>query len=94
MLESPLLTIDEAAALLRCGRTRVFELIAEGRIERAPKFGKKTTVKRASVLACIDEPIEPASPLPPKRFRPRPQTVSALRAAFRTGALNGAGSDG
>ena len=51
--DGPTITIQRAAELLHCGRTRVFDLITRGEIEVAPKFGRRTTVVTASVLAAL-----------------------------------------
>jgi hypothetical protein len=53
MNDGPTITIARAAELLHCGRTRVFELIRQGQILVAPKFGRKTTVVTESVLRAI-----------------------------------------
>lgn len=53
MSDGPTVTIARAAELLHCGRTRVFELIASGQIEVAPKFGRKTVVVTESVLRAL-----------------------------------------
>lgn len=55
-LDGPAVTVERAAELLQCKRTRVFELLAEGRLKRAPKFGRKTTVRLDSVLTCLEVP--------------------------------------
>lgn len=52
-VDGPTITIERATELLHCGRTRVFALIASGEIEAAPKFGRKTTVVTASVVAAL-----------------------------------------
>lgn len=46
-----LLTVDEAAAVLRCSRDRVFDLINAGEITAAPRTGRKRCVTKASVEA-------------------------------------------
>lgn len=48
-----LLTIEETAAELHCHRAQVFKLIAQGRLQVAPKIGKRTMVLRSSLLALI-----------------------------------------
>lgn len=87
-LDGPLVTIERACELLHCRRTRLFELIAEGRLARGPRFGKKTTLTRESVLRCIEAPIKIA----PKPGRPRRNSTAAAeaaRAAFRRGLESG-----
>lgn len=51
MSVSPNVTVEEAAELLHCGRSRVFELLADGRLQRGPKFGRQTVITRESVEA-------------------------------------------
>lgn len=50
----PSLDVAQAAELLHCRKTRIYELMSEGQIERAPKLGRKTTVVTRSVLRLID----------------------------------------
>lgn len=47
------LRVEEAAALIGCGRTKIFELIREGRL-RTVKLGSRTIVPRAEVLRLLD----------------------------------------
>ena len=42
-------SIEQAGELLGCGRSRVYELIASGTLEAAPKFGRQLRIYRASV---------------------------------------------
>lgn len=56
----------EVCELLGCGKTRVFELLAEGVLQRAPKFGRRLRIMRGSVLAALLTP-----PGGPKARRPR-----------------------
>lgn len=46
---SPVISVDEACELLGCKRTRLFELLANGTLERAPRFGRQVRIYRASV---------------------------------------------
>jgi excisionase family DNA binding protein len=50
--ESPLLTVPEAAAWLRCGRQRVDDLLSQGRLIRH-KDGARTLVSRAELAAYV-----------------------------------------
>lgn len=89
MTESPVVTIDQAMELLHCSRSRVFELLQEGRLVRAPKVGRATVIFRDSVLAIFD--FDPASKGPAKRTRTkRPsRSVSQLVAELRAVSING-----
>jgi hypothetical protein len=42
-------SVDAAGEILGCRRTRVFELLAAGVLERAPRFGRAIRIFRASV---------------------------------------------
>jgi excisionase family DNA binding protein len=48
--ESEFLTVDEAAAILRSSRQRVYDLLSDGRLERF-KDGSRVLVRRADVVA-------------------------------------------
>ena len=76
----PSLTVEEAAAQLRCGRNRVFELLAEGRLQRAPKFGRKTVITRESVdlLASGEEPQAPKRRRAPRSGKQLAELIRAL----------------
>jgi excisionase family DNA binding protein len=50
---SALLTVDEAAAELRCKRRRVFELLADNTLVRGPKYGRQTVITAESVAAAL-----------------------------------------
>lgn len=69
MTTPPLLTVDEAATLLRCRRTKVFELIAKGVLVKAPRFGKQTTVYAQSVFDLLEKSFDPPAPARRRRAR-------------------------
>jgi|GEM_PF-4508836 len=77
--DGPAITVDRAAELLLCGRTRVFEFLNEGRLKRAPNFGRKTSVPLASVLACVEGAARPTS----KKHRPARKKAGYSREDFR-----------
>lgn len=52
-------TIAEAGQILGCSERRAWDLLAEGRLVRAPAFGRKTLVTRASVDALLVQPAAP-----------------------------------
>jgi excisionase family DNA binding protein len=52
-LESPFLTIPEAAAVLRSKRQRVDDLLSAGRLSRV-KDGSRTLIRREQLLAYLD----------------------------------------
>lgn len=61
------LTIDEAAARLRCKRTKVFKLLRDGKIQRtAERIGKQTTVLASSVEAYLTKVQAVPVVAPPK----------------------------
>ncbi len=49
-IEGEFLTVEEAAAVLRCSRQRVYDLCSDGRLERF-KDGARVLVSRAHVVA-------------------------------------------
>lgn len=67
--QSPTVSMVEVCELLGCGKTRVFELLAEGVLQRAPKFGRRLRIMRGSVLAALLTP--PPGAKGPKARRPR-----------------------
>lgn len=68
---NPLLTVEEVARMLFCSKRRVFELLADGTLVRAKKFGRKTVIVADSVYAAL-EAAQPADvPRPRRRLRGR-----------------------
>jgi excisionase family DNA binding protein len=60
--DSPLLTVPEAAAWLRCGRQRIDDLLSQGRLTRH-KDGARTLVSRAELAAYVGlDGVAPALP--------------------------------
>lgn len=49
-VQSELMTVPEAAELLRCKPQRVYDLLSDGRLERL-KDGSRVLVRRADVVA-------------------------------------------
>jgi excisionase family DNA binding protein len=43
------LSVDATAAKLGCSRRRVFQLLADGTLERAPRYGREIRIFEASV---------------------------------------------
>jgi excisionase family DNA binding protein len=72
-----LLTVAEAAETLRCKRTRVFELIADGTLVRGAKYGRKTVVLAESVFAALEKTYDP-----PAKKRTRFRTNRSFEAAL------------
>lgn len=54
------LSVEAVAEILGCKRRRVFELLADGTLERAPRFGRALRVFAASVDRAL-------TPTPAKR---------------------------
>lgn len=52
--EREFLTPNEAAELLRCGRTKIYEILATGSLV-SYRVGKKRIVKRTDVLRWVAE---------------------------------------
>jgi excisionase family DNA binding protein len=57
--DDEVLTVLEAAALMRCGRTTVFGLIGDGTLPSA-KVGRTRTIARADVLRYLEQQHKPA----------------------------------
>jgi excisionase family DNA binding protein len=53
----PLLTIEEAAALLKIGRTNTYGLVMGGEIQSV-KIGRRRLVVTASIVAFIDRLLD------------------------------------
>ena len=64
-MSGTVVTVTEAAQVLRCGRTRVFELLATGRLVRGERFGRETVVTIASLEALQTRQV--GRPSAPKR---------------------------
>jgi len=54
-LESPVMTVDELAALLRVNRKSVYEAIARGEIPGVRRIGRTFRASREAVLAWLRE---------------------------------------
>lgn len=54
-----LLTVEEAAETLRCSRSRVFELLADGTLVRGRQFGRRTVILAESVFAALEADYHP-----------------------------------
>ncbi|WP_147446474.1 helix-turn-helix domain-containing protein [Corallococcus sp. CA047B] len=48
-------SLERAAEMLGCKRSQVFKLVAQGRLERAPKVGRSTMILVASIKAMLAE---------------------------------------
>ena len=64
----PALPVAEAAHLLGCERSTVFELLRAGRLRRGKRTGRKTLITRAS----IDAYLASADAVPPRNAEPTP----------------------
>lgn len=53
--ESPVMTVDELAALLRVNRKSVYEAIARGEIPGIRRIGRTVRASREAVLAWLRE---------------------------------------
>lgn len=79
----PVLTIKEAAETMKCGRTRIYELIADGTLVRGKQFGRRTVVLAESVFAALEAEYHPAAPAkPPKPARERAEKKARAPVPF------------
>jgi hypothetical protein len=93
-IDGPTVTIDRAAELLYCSRARAWQLLAQGVITRAPRYGRRTVVTTESVHAAALGVTE-APPTPrPRRRRGSVHLAEELRAAVSRATSSGTGSDG
>jgi excisionase family DNA binding protein len=77
-------TVKEAAALLGCGTTKVYQLLSHGRL-MASKIGRKRLVLRASVEALLREGGSGPTPERPKKkapAKPSAKDAKSLAAAI------------
>ena len=65
--------VETAAMLLGCGRSRVFELLTEGRLRRGKRTGRHCMVTRQSIEALLAagdaEGVRPRPDKPPEQMR-------------------------
>jgi excisionase family DNA binding protein len=64
------MSIEAVCERLGCKRRRVFQLLADGTLERAPRFGRSLRIYAASVDRAL------APPEPKKRRAPRRRSPS------------------
>jgi excisionase family DNA binding protein len=70
------MSVDEVGEVLGCGRSRVFELLKAGVLERAPRFGRRLRVLRASVDRALTSPRESAKTARRRRRVAVPETCT------------------
>jgi excisionase family DNA binding protein len=77
-------SVEEAAEELGCSDSRVYRLLASGKLKRAKKAGRHSRVTVRSVRAyqltgeCADD-----EPAPPKRGKQKPVDADGAAAAIR-----------
>jgi excisionase family DNA binding protein len=64
-----LLTVEEAAETLKCSRSRIFELLADGTLVRGRKHGRKTVIIAESVFAACEADYHPPASKPRRSSR-------------------------
>jgi hypothetical protein len=69
-------TIAEACALLGCRKSRLYELMAAGKVVRLVRVGRVTMLSRASI-----EALRQAPPLPPRPIKRAPRAETARAAS-------------
>jgi excisionase family DNA binding protein len=78
-------TVKEAGAMLGCGTTKVYELLNEGRLQAAEKFGRRRMVLKSSVEALLQAGGISARAVQPTKSAPaksRIKDASSLAAAI------------
>jgi excisionase family DNA binding protein len=81
-----LLTVAEAAATLRCKRTKVFELLANGTLVRGAKYGRQTVILAESVFAALEKAYDPPAPRRRQSRRAVSESLDAMLAKARATA--------
>lgn len=69
------LSVEAVAEKLGCSRRRVFQLLAEGVLDRAPRFGRRLRIYAASV----DRALTPKAPRARRRQRGPAWSVDDIR---------------
>ena len=49
------LSVAQVCEMLGCSRSRVFELLADGTLERAPRYGRQIRIYTASVEKALSQ---------------------------------------
>lgn len=65
VVESELLTVEEAAKLLRIGRSRAYAMAASGEMPGLIRVGRSLRVVRRRLLAWIEDQAGPQGPETP-----------------------------
>lgn len=53
-MNSPVMSLQEVQDMMGCGRTKVFELLANGTLEQAPRYGRNIRIYRDTVLKALE----------------------------------------
>lgn len=69
------MSLEDVCQLLGCKRSRVFELLRAGKLERAPRMGRLLRITAASVERLLLTPAP--APVRQRRKRPPPPFVPA-----------------
>ncbi|WP_147447153.1 hypothetical protein [Corallococcus sp. CA054B] len=74
-------TLERASAMLGCKRSQVFNLLAQGRLERAPKVGRSAMIMVASIEALLAEGVPRKGNTRVRSKSRRPRAAKATHAA-------------
>ncbi len=83
------MTIDEAAARMGCSRTRVFDLLRDGTLQRARRLGRHQMILASSIESAMAQPkrrpVKPARRHPSRRSERggEAEVLALLRASRR-----------
>jgi excisionase family DNA binding protein len=80
-------SVEQAAALLGCGRTQIFGFLKDGKLRRAKKLGRKVMVRMTSVSALMQSLSEDGTPQWPSSRRSARATTTSR--AIRSLPLSG-----
>lgn len=76
MTPHKVLTVVEAAETLRCSERRVWGLIADGVLSKAPSYGKRTLVYAESVFEALERAYHPGPGRKRKPRKPQPEKIN------------------
>lgn len=77
-------TVKEAGAMLGCGTTKVYELLNEGRLQAAEKFGRRRMVLKSSVEALLQAGGISARATQPTKSAPAKSRIKDARSLAAT----------
>lgn len=75
-------SVEQAGEILGCKRSKIFELLAEGKLQRAPRIGRSLRIFRDSVDRLL-KPVLKKPRAPTRRVLKAPESFDELRRSLR-----------